>query len=142
MADRVLAALDAERRERLQALGLEVLVLRTVATVPPGADIGGDERATIGAPRARLIVRHADARAATGTHAALMRAILAALGLRETDTTPHAVDELPTLAFGNDGAEASVVAPALEMLRDARAKRALWPALRSLRRRLAAESDA
>jgi hypothetical protein len=82
-----------------------------------------------------LVVLSPDANWLRGPHAKLARGLLAALGVPESDVRGEPVPGAPMLAFGLDTPDA-LRAPPLQALRDARAKRALWPALRALRRRL------
>jgi hypothetical protein len=82
-----------------------------------------------------LVVLSPDANWLRGPHAKLARSLLAALGVPESDVRGEPVPGAPMLTFGLDTPDA-LRAPPLQALRDARAKRALWPALRALRRRL------
>src|SRR5690606_10359975 len=68
----------------------------------------------------------------------LLAALLRALGIAPEQVSARADAALPLLVFGDGGDPGAdgVRAPALPQLRDAAAKRALWPALRRLRRRL------
>ena len=93
-----------------------------------------------GAARARLVMLAPDAALLRGPQAALARALLAALGVHEAEVRGEPTPGVPSIVFGAlpDGATDTLQAPALADLRAAGAKRALWPALRSLRRRLRA----
>ena len=82
-----------------------------------------------------LVVHSPDANWLRGPHAKLARGLLAALGMHESDVRGEARPGAPAIAFGID-TPGALRLPALEALRDARAKRASWPALRALRRRL------
>jgi hypothetical protein len=139
VVDGATAAFDAGRRERLQALGIELLVLREVAAPARRSAPVVEDRAKGEVSGARLAVGFAGGRLPEPSQLALLRAIVAALGLRESETTRQTDGGLPTLTFGDEGIEGSAVAPALDTLRDPRAKRALWPMLRRLRRHLATE---
>lgn len=86
-------------------------------------------------PRRMLVVLSPDANWLRGPNAKLARGVLAALGVKEADVRGEPHPGAPALCFGRE-TPGAVHAPALEALRDARAKRALWPALRALRRRL------
>ena len=116
-------------------------------TSRPG--VAADTADGLFAPRpARLHLATPDAEDFAGPHAALLRALVRALGVTESDVrfAPHpalqddpagaAGDALPILAFGVPSDTAALQAQALAQLRDAAAKRALWPVLRRLRRTL------
>ena len=102
------------------------------ATPPSRAPRGG------GVARARLVMLAPDAALLRGPQAALARALLAALGIHEAEVRGEPTPGVPAIVFGDAIVDAgdALRAPALSALRDARAKRALWPALRVLRRRL------
>ena len=123
-----------------------------------GASSAPRDRATASAPRDRvtasaprdgvaafapvrerrvLVMLSPEANLLRGPHAALVRALLKALGVNEDDVRGEPVPGAPTLAFGLAAAGATC-APALDALRSGAAKRALWPALRALRARLRA----
>lgn len=69
------------------------------------------------------------------SHQRLLRAIALAAGVSPAQLAHEAREGLPMIAFGLDASHA-IAAPAPAALRNARAKRALWPALRRLRRTL------
>ena len=140
----------------LRELGCELFVMRaatvqaptvhgepveSIATpAPPTRNVAPISRAPRGggAARARLVMLAPDAALLRGPQAGLARALLAALGVHEAEVRGEATPGVPSIVFGDaspDTGEA-LRAPALATLRDARAKRALWPALRALRRRL------
>ena len=129
------------RRDYLAALGIEPLVLRAVAK-PNGAGDGSLSPAletlpsTPAAKRgtARLQLRMLEADPFAGPHAALLRGVVRALGLAPGDVCFEPREALLVLAFDDAGAPGD--GPTLAALRDARAKRALWPTLRRLRARL------
>ena len=79
-------------------------------------------------------LRLTDADPLAGEHAALLGGVVRALGLHLADVCFDPREALPVLAFDSADAPAQVHAPALSALRGACAKRALWPALRRLRR--------
>ena len=85
--------------------------------------------------RQLLVVLAPDSNWLRGPHAKLARGVLAALGIDPSNVRGEPIPGAPALAFGIDAPDA-LRAPSLDALRDARAKRALWPALRGLRRRL------
>jgi hypothetical protein len=91
-----------------------------------------------GAARARRVMLAPDAGVLRGPQAALARALLAALGVHEAEVRGEATPGLPAILFGDAGIDSgdALRAPSLAALRDGRAKRALWPALRALRKRL------
>lgn len=67
----------------------------------------------------------------------LLLAVLRAIGVGADELGAAAVGQGPLLALGGDAPTADAVAPPLDALRgNAEAKRALWPALRRLRRKL------
>ena len=130
--------MDATRRERLAALGIELLALRSELSAAADVDATPPESGEARAARAaaRLSVRGID----WPSGAPLPRAVIAALGLRPEEVSAEPSTGRPVLAFGaGTDADAAVLAPALAELRDAARKRALWPALRRLRRQLAGE---
>ena len=133
-------AMPALRHDYLTALGIEPLVLRVRSGQVPADGIAshatGATTAVAGdtSPRLQLRMRESDPLA--GTHAALLRGLLRALAVTPDEVCFETRDALPVLAFDDAGNPARVHAPALAALRDARAKRALWPALRRLRRDL------
>lgn len=63
--------------------------------------------------------------------------MLRAVALDESAVSWHRSDGVPVIAFGSGDPADAVLAPPLATLRaSAAARRALWPALRTLRRRL------
>lgn len=128
MPDPALPRLDPERRERLAALGLELLALRADLATPVAAAAPGADRVT-----ARLALAGAPWPSAEP----LLRGIVAALGLRADEVASPPQAGRPLLQFGSAGdAPATLVLPSLAQLRDAGTKRAAWPRLRALRARL------
>ncbi len=68
---------------------------------------------------------------------ALLQALLRSLGVHADEVGPPAAGNGPLLGVGAEAAGAEATLPTLGALRgNAAAKRALWPALRRLRRRL------
>lgn len=124
MPESAIAALDPLRRARLEALGYELLSLRP----SPSAEV----QRTAGRVRA-IAVQGVDAAAPTP----LLRAVVTALGLQPSDLRHSATPGVPVLAFGGEAGTADYLLPSLERLRSASGKRAAWPTLRALRRRLA-----
>jgi DNA polymerase III psi subunit len=129
MADSALLQLDPAQREHLRMLGYELYVLRA-----PGFSRAGQTHAPASPDAARLALLGVDVAGADPLLAALLRA----LALDPSHVIAGARPGLPTLAFGTaPGLEAdAVIAPAWADLRRPGAKRALWPMLRRLRRRL------
>ena len=135
-------AMASMRHVYLSALGIEPLLLRA----PSLRDVPGASSATRQASESgpsspvepagmvRLQLRLAEADPLAGEHAALLRGVVRALGLDLASVCFDPREALPVLAFDSVDAPAQVHAPALAALRGARAKRALWPALRRLRR--------
>lgn len=126
------------QRERLAALGFELLTLRERAPATGAARV--DSGATAGldaSPAPRLVVAGLETGALEGGEgAALFGALLATLGLSRAQVTVELRPGLPLLAFGDGGgADAIRIAP-LAHLRQPHEKRAAWPALRALRARL------
>lgn len=137
------------RIDYLAALGLEPMVLRTAdaaaeradaatprpesrsATVPAARQAVPDE-GLFGPRAARVCVLVADG---AGAQERLLRQIVQALGVALAEARFEAEAGVPTVAFGATSGDALAM-PALHELRTARAKRAAWPALRRLRRRL------
>ena len=117
--------------EPVESPAVPVTPTRTPAA-PSRAPRGG------GTARARLVMLAPDAALLRGPQAGLARALLAALGVHEAEVRGEPTPGVPAIVFGDAIADAgdALRAPALSALRDARAKRALWPALRVLRRRL------
>ncbi len=141
MADSAVARMGYAQRERLAALGYELLVLRTATDAKAAAREVSAAPSRIAQPRttdnarARLVLIASEPNALRGPRAALLRSVLAALGVRESEVRGEACDGVPTLAFGVD-VDGAVRGPTLAELHGARAKRELWPALRRLRRQL------
>jgi hypothetical protein len=131
MPEPALPRLDPERRERLAALGLELLSLRAELATPVAVPLAAGTRAG-----GRLALAGVPWPATD----ALLRGIVAALGLRADEVAPPPLPGRPVLQFGEAGdrsdAPDAVALPALAALREARAKRAAWPRLRALRARL------
>ena len=131
------------QQSMLRELGCELFTVRETPSSFPrkreSSDLGSSATKVTGFPPARerrvLVVLSPDANWLRGPHARLARGVLAAVGIPESDVRGEPLPGAPALAFGIDAPDA-VRAPTLEALRDARAKRALWPALRALRRRL------
>lgn len=68
---------------------------------------------------------------------ALLQALLSALNVTAEEIGPSSAGDGPLLCLGAELPQADATLPALASLRgNAAAKRALWPALRRLRRRL------
>ena len=133
MPEPALPRLDPERRERLAALGLELLALRAELAQP------ASETATRSS--FRLVLAGAEWPCA----APLLRGIVAALGLADDAVTSQPQPGRPTLRIGAAAADETpdgLALPPLAALRDARVKRELWPRLRRLRRRLEQERPA
>lgn len=133
------------RRDYLSALGIEPLVLRAAAPDAPQAPLAAPQAAvadrassvaTAANVRLRLQVRSTEPEPLAGAHADLLRGMLRALNVEPAEVSFELHEALPSLAFGADAGAAGVRAPALAALRDAHAKRALWPVLRRLRRQL------
>ncbi len=140
VAESGLAALGVDQRERLAALGYELLSLR--ADTPRGEStdtMGPSARSMVSiaaVSQPRLVLQVANGTPFSGAHSTLFRALVAALGLREHEVTSFAIASVPTLAFGVPAGVDAMALPTPEQLRDARAKRDLWPVLRRLRRQL------
>lgn len=140
-----MTAADRQRRARLEALGIELLLLREslatdeVAGSHPGTPVGESAPTPV---RLVLLVQ-GGADALRGEHGARVGALLAALGVGRDEVGFEFDASLPSLALGPhpEAAHAALQAPAPASLRDARSKRALWPALRALRRRLQPVSE-
>jgi DNA polymerase III psi subunit len=128
MADSALLQLDPAQREHLRMLGYELYVLRA------SGSSGAGQTHAAALDSARLVLLGVDV---VGTDA-LLAALLRALALDPSRVVAAARPGLPTLAFGTaPGLDAdAVIAPAWAELRRPGAKRALWPLLRRLRRRL------
>lgn len=121
MPEAALPRLDPERRARLAALGLELLALR--AELAPAAGAGA--------------VRLGVAGAAWPSGDRLLCAVIGALGVPAERIVAGPAAGGITLQVGAAAAGPDAVAlPDPAALRDPHAKRALWPALRALRRRL------
>jgi hypothetical protein len=125
MADPALAALSPDQRERLALLGFDLLVLRSGDTDAPA-----ESAADPASPRIAL------AGVTPDESSGIVRGILAALGLRAAQVATDPRADVPVLALGEPAPAGSIRLPSPAGLRDARAKRAAWPLLRSLRRRL------
>ena len=132
MAEAARAESDRLRQERLAALGIEVLTLRTRVDAPSASV----PASTGGVASARLVLNGARQAFDGGEGAALLAAILATLGLRREEISLDAIDGVPALAFGMDGAAGVTRIATLPQLREPHEKRAAWPALRRLRREL------
>jgi len=145
-----LDALPAAERERLLTLmGIDRWVLRGAAAASgndPGRDIAAPdsrpaplppEAAPVSAPRLAIVA--GETMPLAGRHGAMLRHLLRTLAIDEAQVTWSVHDGVPVLAFGaapGDAADA-VLAPPLATLRaSGAARRSLWPALRTLRRRL------
>lgn len=135
--------MSSQRHDYLSALGIEPLVLRAAAArdvtgvssgVPQGSEADATASAAGQAKVARLQLRLAEADPLAGEHAALLRGVVRALGLDLAEVCFDPREGLAVLAFDSGEKPAQVHAPALATLRGANAKRALWPALRRLRR--------
>jgi len=137
MPEPELPHLDATRRERLAALGIELLALRSELGAPSA---GVAEAAPAGTQAVGDHARLRISGTAWPASERLPRAVIAALGLRPEEASTEPCPGRPTLAFGSGSDLPEVVSlPPLAELRAAAAKHALWPALRRLRRRLAVE---
>lgn len=128
MPDRGLPSLSPRRQQALAAMGFDLLALRRAPQAAPAAV------SLPSAPRVASRVRLAGVDDAAATP--LLRSLLAALGVDAAQVSASPGFEGIVLAFGDPVAGASLQAPALTQLADARAKRALWPQVRALRRRL------
>jgi len=143
-----LSPLPTAERERLLALmGIERWVLRDAPAVDGASDRGRDHVAEASRPGplpqvpapARLAIVTGEAEPLAGRHAALLRHVLRALTLDDESVAWESRVGIPLLAFGAAPGDApdAVLAPPLATLRaSGAARRALWPAMRSLRRRL------
>lgn len=136
MAERGIAALDAGQRECLAALGFELLSLRSFDARPGALTTPTADESAPAPVRVRLVTRMAAGATSTGPQSALLRAVVFALGLDESEVSQASIAGVPTIAFGTDAGLGDIAAPALDQLRDAHAKRSLWPVLRRLRRQL------
>lgn len=114
----------ADPREQLRlaaALGLKALRLRDRPLPAAPARL----RIAVAEPLDTLLQDH------------LLQALLRSLALSADDVGPRTAGDGPLLTIDQPDAEADATLPALANLRgNAGAKRALWPALRRLRRRL------
>jgi hypothetical protein len=127
-------ASDPLRRERLAALGIDVLTMRDRGVA---ADAVPDPIGSDGATSIRLVLAGARGAWDGGESAALLTALLASIGLRRDEVSIDARPGVPILSFGDAGDEGEVVRLApLAKLRQPHEKRAAWPALRRLRRLL------
>jgi len=90
----------------------------------------------VGQGGARLVLLANGDALLRGPHAALVRSLLRALRVQESDIRGEPHEGIPAIAFGHD-APGALRAPGLAELRTGRAKRALWPTLRALKKRLA-----
>ncbi|MBB5208675.1 hypothetical protein [Chiayiivirga flava] len=66
----------------------------------------------------------------------LLRQIVQALGVSVAEVRFEAEPGMPVIALGVAAGDTAIAMPSLQQLRTADAKRAAWPALRRLRRRL------
>jgi hypothetical protein len=132
-----------DRLRALSLMGVDVYVPRprgpapaaaTAVASPAGGAVDGDHRGT------RLVFATGDAGGFDGPHAGLLRQLALALGLEPAGVAcGEPREDLPCVCFGAPpGAAGDVVlAPPLATLRaSAAARRALWPLLRPLARRL------
>jgi hypothetical protein len=132
------------RRERLQALGLDLLTLRESlaadSETPGVSDTASHSgRSTSGAKARLVLMLESGRQALAGKHAGRLRSLIAALGLCEDDVAFEPGSAPCVLAFGQPPPTTVTnlcQLPTLEQLADAQAKRAAWPRLRELRRRL------
>jgi hypothetical protein len=137
MPEPELPRLDAPRRERLAALGIELLALRSELAAQGAAVAAGVASAS--SAGARVSVSGID----WPTSERLPRAVIAALGLQPEQVTTEPAAGRAELAFGSSAdASTAVRIPGLDELRDPALKRSLWPTLRRLRRRLATDDPA
>lgn len=118
------------QQSMLRELGCEMFSVREAPSAPAQATAPPLARG-----RRVLVVLSPEANWLRGPNAKLARGLLAALGVKEDEVRGEPHPGAPALCFGRE-TPGAVHAPALAMLRDARAKRALWPALRALRRQL------
>jgi hypothetical protein len=132
VAESTLSRLDPLQRERLGALGIDLLALRPgVGTASRPAEAFATNTGIL-----RLRVLGADQAFANSPDAKLLQALVAALGLRPDEVSSAPGAGVPVLAFALDVDGDAIQLPALDRLRNADAKRAAWPALRRLRRAL------
>lgn len=140
VAESALAALGVDQRERLAALGYELLSLRADNPLAANAGTKGlgprSMASTAVESQPRLVLHVGDATPFSGAHSTLLRALVAALSLREHEVTTSAIANVPTLALGVPAGVDAVALPTPDQLRDAHAKRDLWPVIRRLRRQL------
>lgn len=140
VAESGLAALGVDQRERLAALGYELLSLRADTPRAASTDTMVVDSQAVGSRPAEspacLVLHVASGAPFSDSHAKLLRALIAAIGLREDEVTSTPIAGVPALAFGVPTSTDAIGMPPPEELRDARAKRALWPVLRRLRRQL------
>lgn len=126
------AARAVDRLRALSLMGVDVYVARLRR--PAIAAVVGDRRGT------RLVFATGDAGGFDGPYAGLLRQLALALGLEPAGVAcGEPRDDLPCVCFGAAPGAASdiVLAPPLATLRaSAAARRALWPLLRPLARRL------
>lgn len=127
MPDAVATRWSAAQQSMLRELGCELFTVR--AKQPVAVESSPPK------PRRVLVVLSPESNWLRGPYAKLARSLLAALGMKEDDIRgePHA--GMPTLCFGRE-TPGAIHAPALAALRNAQAKRALWPVLRALRKQL------
>ncbi|MFN7552898.1 MAG: hypothetical protein ACK59M_04100 [Pseudomonadota bacterium] len=128
-----MSALPVALRHRALALmGVDLYVLRADRAM------AGGRRAGTGAPRVAFVL--AEDGGFDGPHGPLLRHLALALGLDPAAIALGAPrPDLPCVCFGAEPGEAIdvVLAPPPAALRaSAAARRALWPALRALARRL------
>lgn len=125
--------LDATRRARLAALGIELLTLRAPLQAAAAVVSARVDAAAASGPRL-VLLGHGEA----GSER-LLQSLLVALGVGHDAPGAAPLPGVPLLVFGTaDGAdEAAICLPTLSELRRPDAKRAAWPLLRRLRRQLA-----
>jgi hypothetical protein len=127
-----LSRLDPQRRDRLAMLGYELLALRGSGDTPasnaaaPGTSANPESVL-------RLVLLGIDP---AQRSAPLLHSLLVALGLGAGEIGFEPDARAPVLALGAIEASDPVRGPTLTELRDPSAKRAFWPVLRGLRRRL------
>jgi hypothetical protein len=132
-----------DRLRALSLMGVDVYVARprrpaiaaaTAPATPATAAVDGDRRGT------RLVFATGDAGGFDGPHGGMLRQLALALGLEPAGVAcGEPREDLPCVCFGASPGAASdiVLAPPLATLRaSAAARRALWPLLRPLARRL------
>lgn len=131
MAEAARSAFDPLRRERLAALGIELLMLRDRA---PASVVEAPIVSSDAPVRPRLVVAGIDVATMTGgSDAALFSSLIAALGLTRDQVSSEVQSGVPTLVFGSGGNAESIRVAPLAQLRQPHEKRAAWPVLRRLR---------